>query len=94
MLEKYDSGRSNFTWNIISGDETWVYQFDPESKAQSSVWLFPGQTPPQKFWRSRAIDSIDKVTWSEIWKIWFQRMARCIETQGGYFEKLALIEGK
>ena len=33
---------------------------------------------------TRAIDSIDKVTWSEVWKSWFQRMVSCIEVQGGY----------
>ena len=210
MLEKCYSGRVNSTWNIVSGDETWVYQFDHEMKAQPSVWLFPGDTPPLKFKRSRstskqmvasyiaktghiatipleerriltadwyvhqcfpqvlhavrtrrpksgitlhhgnapactaaatreflasegvqvmshppyspdlapcdfflfphvkkqlrgtrydspqhatpaftrAVDSVDKVTWSEVWKSWFQRMARCIEAQGGYFEKL------
>ena len=38
---------------------------------------------------TRAMDSIDKVTWSEVCKSWFQRMARCIEAQEGYFEKLA-----
>ena len=54
MLEKYDSGRANSTWNIISGDETWVYQFDPETKVQSSVWLFPGDTQPLNFKRSRS----------------------------------------
>ena len=207
MLEKYDSGRANSMWNIVSGDETWVYQFDPETKALSSVWLFPGDNLPLKFKRSRstscpvhcqnrthhnhstggkahcdqrlvcasmpapsatcctyptsivrhhpsscqcpfppaaatreflasegvqlmshppyspdlspcdfflfphvkkhlpgtcydspqdairaftrAIDSIDKVTWSEVWKSWFQRMVRGIKAQGGYFEKLA-----
>ena len=211
MLVKNDSGRANSTWNIVSGDETWVYQFDPETKAQSSVWLFPGDTQLLKFKRSRsaskqmvasyiaktghittipleerctvtadwyvhqclpqvlhavrtrrpksgitlhhdnapahtaaitreflasdgvqllshhpyspdlapcdfflfphvkkqlrgtrydspqdairaftrAIDSVDKVTWSEVRKSWFQLMARCIEAQGGYFEKLA-----
>ena len=55
MLAKYDSGRANSKWNIVSGDETWVYQFDPETKAQSLVWLFPGDTPPLKFIRSRSI---------------------------------------
>ena len=54
MLEKYDSGRANSAWNIVSGDETWVYQFDPEKKAQSSVWLFSGDTLPLKFKRSRS----------------------------------------
>ena len=37
ILEKYHSGRANSTGNIVSGDKTWVYQFDPETKAQSSV---------------------------------------------------------
>ena len=54
MLEKYDSGRANSTWNIVNSDETWVYQFDPEAEAQSSVWLFPGDTPPLKFKQSRS----------------------------------------
>ena len=211
MLEKYDSGLANSAWNIVSGDETWVYQFDRDTKAQSSIWLFPGDTPPLKFKRSRstskqmvassiaqtghittiqleerrtgtadwyvhqclpqvlhavrirrpksgiilhhdnapahtaaatreflasedvqlmshapcspdlapcdfflfphvkkqlpgtrynspqdairaftrAIDSRDKVTWSGVWSSWFQRMARCIEAQGGYFKNLA-----
>ena len=31
-----------------------MYQFDPETKAQSLVWLFPGDTPPLKFKRSRS----------------------------------------
>ena len=46
MLEKYDSGRANSSWNMVSGNETWAYQFDPETRAQSSVWLFPGDTHP------------------------------------------------
>ena len=26
---------------IITDDETWIYQYDPETKCQSSVWVFP-----------------------------------------------------
>ena len=48
MLEKYDSGRANSTWNIVSGDETWVYQFDPQTKVQSSVWFFSRRHPASK----------------------------------------------
>ena len=54
IFEKYDSGRTNSAWNIVNGDETWMHQFDPEMKAQSSVWLFPGDTPPLKFKQSRS----------------------------------------
>ena len=35
-------------------NKTFVYQYDPETKQQSSVWLFPGESPPVKFKRSRS----------------------------------------
>ena len=55
MLRKFDGGRSDRVSNIVTGDETYVYQYDPETKQQSSVWLFPGETPPVKFKRSRSV---------------------------------------
>jgi hypothetical protein len=30
----------NFISNIITGDETWVYGYDPETKQQSSQWKY------------------------------------------------------
>ena len=32
MLRKFDRGRSPRVWGIVTGDETWVYQYDPETK--------------------------------------------------------------
>ena len=55
MLEKFDGGRSKTIFNIITGDESWIYQYDPETKRQSSVWIFPGENPPTKVKRSRSI---------------------------------------
>lgn len=54
MLDKFDSGRSKATAKIVSGDETWVYQYDPETKQQSSVWMFPDDQIPVKFTKSRS----------------------------------------
>lgn len=54
MLRKFDGGRSARVWDIVTGDETFVYQYDPDSKQQSTVWLFPGETPPVKFRRSKS----------------------------------------
>ena len=31
----------NFIKSIITGDEPWVYGYDPETKAQFSVWKTP-----------------------------------------------------
>ena len=34
--------------NIVTGNETWCYQFDPESKQQSMVWCSPTSPRPKK----------------------------------------------
>jgi len=35
----------NFLKNVITGDETWVYSYDVETKVQSSQWM--GKLSPQ-----------------------------------------------
>jgi histone-lysine N-methyltransferase SETMAR len=38
----------NFICNIITGDETWVYGYDPEIKQQLSQWKSPNSLRPKK----------------------------------------------
>jgi histone-lysine N-methyltransferase SETMAR len=38
----------NFSSNIITGDETWVYGYEPETKQQSSPWKSPNSLQPKK----------------------------------------------
>ncbi|GFQ75090.1 mariner Mos1 transposase [Trichonephila clavata] len=33
---------------MITGDESWVYGYDPEAKQQSSQWKIPGSPRPKK----------------------------------------------
>ena len=33
---------------VITGDESWVYGYDTETKAQSSQWKSPGSPQPKK----------------------------------------------
>ena len=54
MVRKFDGGRSPRVWDIVTGDETWVYQYDPDTKLQSAVWVFPDENPPVKFKRNRS----------------------------------------
>ena len=37
-----------FLSNVITGDETWVYAYDPETKTQSSQWKSLGSPQPKK----------------------------------------------
>ena len=55
MLKKFDEGRSKRVYDIYTGDESWIYQYDPEAKRQSSIWVFPGEAAPMKFKRSRSV---------------------------------------
>ena len=55
MIEKFDSGRSKHVYDIVTSVESWIYQFDPETKRQLSVWIFLREHPPQKFKRSRSV---------------------------------------
>ena len=37
LLERIQSDR-NFLKNVITGDETWIFEYDPETKRQSKEW--------------------------------------------------------
>ena len=50
MLRKFDRGRSPRVWNIVTGNETWLYQYDPETKQQSRCGSFQMRTHQ---WKSK-----------------------------------------
>ena len=47
MLQEAESDE-NFMGQIITGDETWVYEYDPETKRQSSQWKSPDSPRSKK----------------------------------------------
>ena len=48
MLRKFTGVHSKLTWEVQTGNKTGIYRYDPETKMQSMVWLFPDNCPPQK----------------------------------------------
>ncbi|XP_011049530.1 PREDICTED: putative uncharacterized protein FLJ37770 [Acromyrmex echinatior] len=50
VKELLDSVRDdpNVLQRVITGDESWVYGYDVETKAQSSQWKLPHETRPKK----------------------------------------------
>ena len=52
-IRKFDGERSPRVWDIVTGDETWIHQYGPETKQQSAMWVFPDENPPVKFKRKR-----------------------------------------
>lgn len=54
MRQKFKLGTAKSVYNIVTGDETWIYSYDPETKQQSTVWVFPDEPNPTKVVRSRS----------------------------------------
>ena len=48
MAEKYDRGASEHVYDILTGDESLIYACEPESKQQSTLWMFLDESNPTK----------------------------------------------
>ena len=58
LFEHYDNEGDAFLRRIITGDETWIHQFEPEQKRQSMQWRHVKSPPPRKF---KMIPSMKKI---------------------------------
>ena len=54
-MERFNNGDSCWKSDIVTGNKTWIYQHDPKTKCQSSVWVFPDEEPPTKVKRPRSV---------------------------------------
>ena len=75
MLEKYDHGASKHVYDIVTGDESWIYAYEPESKQQSTVWVFQDEPKPTKVVRTRSTS---------------KQMVACFFGKIGHFATIAL----
>ena len=56
FLEMFSNGHSAEFKLLTTGDETWIYNLDPETKSQSMVWSKKGAQPPLKARRIRSCE--------------------------------------
>ena len=49
LLELYTADKDKFLSRVITGDETWIHHYDPESKSESMQWKTPGHRHPVSF---------------------------------------------
>ena len=40
MLQTHDRGASKHVYDIVTGNESWIYVYEPKRKQQSTVWVF------------------------------------------------------
>ena len=63
-LQRYAEEGDNFLDHIVTGNETWVLHYTPQSKQQSMVWKNP-QSPVRK--KFRAAPSVHNVMLTAFW---------------------------
>jgi histone-lysine N-methyltransferase SETMAR len=64
LLQRYTYGEA-FLSRIVTGDETWVFHYTPESKAESMTWKHP-HSPVKKF---NTLQSPEKVMATVPWDV-------------------------
>ncbi|KAI6648279.1 Histone-lysine N-methyltransferase SETMAR-like [Oopsacas minuta] len=71
MLKRFAIGSSRAVSKILTGDETWIYHYEPETKRMSKEWVEEDAPPPTKLRRARSIGK-------QMWAIFF-RSSRFVE---------------
>ena len=46
MLQNYVRGASKHVYDIVTGVESWIYAYEPESKQQLTLWMFQDEPNP------------------------------------------------
>ena len=49
LLEVYNANPKDVHTRLVTGDETWLHHWDPDTKKESMQWKHPGSPPPKKF---------------------------------------------
>ena len=64
LLEVYNANTEDCHTRLVTGDETWLHHWDPDTKKESMQWKRPGSPPPKKF---RTQPSASKVMATVFW---------------------------
>ena len=64
LLSLYEDDPEEFMRRVVTQDETWVHQFDPEAKKVEYIMETPRLTPPKK---SKRVSLAQKVMASIFW---------------------------
>ena len=66
LLHLYNANPNKFLYRCLTGDETWLHHWDPETKQASMQWQHVGSQPPKKA-RTQALAG--KVMATIIWDV-------------------------
>ena len=84
ILKKYNRGVSKDVYKIVTGDESWIYAYEPETK-QNKKNEKETKDAVEAF--KNHVLEVSQSEWKKCFDNWFERMQKCINLAGEYFEK-------
>jgi hypothetical protein len=66
LIQRYEEHCEAFLSRIVTGYETWVFHYTPESKAESMIWKHPHSPAKKKF---KTVQSVGKLMAIVFWDI-------------------------
>ena len=89
LLSRYNVNPENFLSRVVTGDETWVYYYDPPSKLESMEWKHAGSPRTKKFKVSRTTKKVmATVFWDTDGVIHIDYLPRGTTMNGQYYADL------
>ena len=89
LLSRYNVNPENFLPRVVTGDETWVYYYDPPSKFESMEWKHAGSPRTKKFKVSRTTKKVmATVFWDTDGVIHIVYLPRGTTMNGQYYADL------
>lgn len=82
ILKKYNRGVSKDVYKIVTGDESWIYAYEPETKQKTKK-----KTKDAVEAFKNHVLEVSQSEWKKCFDNWFERMQKCINLAGEYFEK-------
>jgi histone-lysine N-methyltransferase SETMAR len=89
LLALYESDANDFCARIVTGDETWIHHWDPESKQESMQWKHSDSPPPKKFRTQPSAGKImATIFWDSMGVLLIDYMPHNTTINGAYYAAL------
>jgi [histone H3]-lysine36 N-dimethyltransferase SETMAR len=89
LLQESEVDPGNFFDRIITGDETWVYYYDPLTQQEAKVWKKPGEETPTRLRQSRSAEKIMMVIfWDKDGILLTEYLPRGTTINGPYYASI------
>lgn len=86
LLRESEADPTDFFSRIVTGDECWVYRYDPLSQQEAKVWKMPGEPMPTHLPQQRSAGKIMMIIfWDQDGVLLTDYMPRGVAVNGSHY---------